>query len=80
MRIVGELQSIHRARHIDVGEENANVFAFRKKPEGLIRVGGLIDFIPSVLESQGHDRPNEGLIFNDENGDGLAHEVHWEHA
>src|SRR5580704_18697600 len=65
---VGELEAIHRARHVNVGEDHADVPAVLQDPYGFIGVGGFDDRESRRLDRFDGAKPNQRLIFDDEDG------------
>jgi hypothetical protein len=64
---VGELQSVHAARHLDVGKKQRDIGPGFENCEGGIGVHSLDRSITGVLDHIDRPHPQQHLVFNDEN-------------
>ena len=61
-----QFQSVHRARHIDVGEHRPNVRTFFQHLNGIISVGGFQGGKACVFNDVDRAYPNKRLVINDQ--------------
>ena len=65
MDALGEIQAIHGARHVDIGEKHLHVLgAGFQNGQGDIRISGLEHVKTGILQIVGCSHPNERLIFD----------------
>lgn len=66
MDLARELHAVEPARHLNVGEEHANVGSSGHDAERSVRVGGVYDLIAGFLQEVGRGKTKQLLVFHDE--------------
>jgi hypothetical protein len=66
-----EVQPAHRARHANIGEKNVNIlWIIFEKMQRLIGIRGSYRVKPGIGQNVGGERPDGGLIIDDQNASG----------
>ena len=66
MHRMGELQSVHAARHLDVGKQQGNVRTGFQDGKRLVGVHGFDPGKPGILHDVDRFHPEHHLIFDDQ--------------
>ena len=62
----GKLQPVHRTRHLDIGEDDADIGTALKDRDGFIGIGRLNDFKSGVLDRLGGIQPQQEFVFDNQ--------------
>ncbi len=62
-----QLQTVHRAGHVYVGKNDADVFPRLQNGNGVIGVGGFYRSVTGRLHQIDRMHPTKNLVLNDEN-------------
>jgi hypothetical protein len=63
---MGELETVHMTRHVNIGKYHTDVAAAFKYLDGFVSAGGLKDLKTGVLNHFDSTPANQRFIFNDE--------------
>src|ERR1700677_4488365 len=65
--IVGELQPIHRARHVDIRHNKTDFLVQFEQSNGSVGAARLINLEASVLDEVNRPHPDQRLVLHDQN-------------
>ena len=69
---MGELQSVHRTRHVNVGKDETDIVAGRENGDGLVRIAGLEDVKSRRLDGGSGTHPDQKFVLDDKHDGSLA--------
>jgi hypothetical protein len=72
---IGKRDTIHRAGHVHIGEQDVDIVAFVEDAERLPRIGGFDHVEAAFLKAVGGEDPDQHLILDNEDG-AAGHGVH----
>jgi hypothetical protein len=69
---MGELQPVHRTRHVNVGKDETNIVAGRENGDGLVCIARLDDVKAGHLDGRSGIDPDQKFVLDDEHDRSLA--------
>ena len=66
VRGMGQLQPVHAARHLDIGEQQGDVVAQFEDLNGFVGADGLDRHEPGILDDVDGAHPQDHLVFDDQ--------------
>src|SRR5215212_4724322 len=69
---MGELQPVHRTRHVNVGKDETDIVANSENGDGLVRIAGLENVKSRRLDGSSGTRPDQIFVLDDEHDRPLA--------